>query len=115
MVFKQTLICIVGPLWYATLQDYDECRHVATVKSRFQFFSQKYDVEFHNGQQDLVMKGNWGAYDFSIQRGNSTVGHVSKKFFTCADNYGLEVQPGEDVVVMMACVAIIDRCCHDSE
>jgi uncharacterized protein YxjI len=89
-------------------------RHVATIKSRFQFFSQKYDVEFHNGQQDLIMKGNWGAYDFTIQRGPSAVGHVSKKFFTCADNYGLEVQPGEDVVVMMACVAVIDRCCHDN-
>jgi uncharacterized protein YxjI len=38
---------------------------------------------------------------------------VSKKWFSLADTYGVEVDTSEDHVLILACAVVIDLVCHD--
>ena len=38
---------------------------------------------------------------------------MSKKWFRVADTYGVEVEDGSDVVLMLAVTAVIDSMTHD--
>jgi len=90
-----------------------EGRHFATIKQRFQLLSHKFEIEIVGSHsQDLTVKGDWSAYDFQFFRGNRWVGAVSKAYFNIRDVYGIEIVAGEDVILLLACVVVIDKCTH---
>jgi uncharacterized protein YxjI len=39
--------------------------------------------------------------------------NVSKRWFSITDTYGVDVQEGEDDVLILACTVVIDMICHD--
>jgi len=88
-------------------------KYYATMKMRFSLGRQKFKIELANGGV-IQIKGDWLAYDFTFKKNGVVVAVVSKKFFTLTDAYGLEVLPGEDVVLFLCAVAIIDKTLHEN-
>lgn len=61
---------------------------------------------------DLRTKGNIVDHEYTIERDGDTVAEVSKRWFRVRDTYGIEVAPGENDVLILAIVAVIDTMAH---
>jgi uncharacterized protein YxjI len=86
---------------------------VAVVKrDLFKFFHHTFTVDVP-GPDDLTAEGDLMDHEYSFRRGDAPVAHVSKKWFTLADTYGVEVGDGEDPVLVLASAVVIDLVCHD--
>jgi len=46
---------------------------------------------------------------------DEVVAQVSKKWFSWRETYGIDIQEGEDEVLLLACAVVIERSCHDEE
>jgi uncharacterized protein YxjI len=63
---------------------------------------------------DPDVKGNIVDQEYTIEDGRSTVAEVSKNWFRVADAYGVEVAPGQSLVLMLAVTAILDQMAHEA-
>ena len=61
---------------------------------------------------DLHTKGNIVDHEYTIERDGDKVAEVSKRWFRVRDTYGVEVFPGENDVLILAIVAVIDTMAH---
>jgi uncharacterized protein YxjI len=85
---------------------------LATVsKELFTFFSCTFDIDLP-GPNDLQAKGDFLDHQYAFERGGETVARVSKEWFAVADTYGVQVEPGEDDVLILASSVVIDMACH---
>jgi uncharacterized protein YxjI len=64
------------------------------------------------GPNDLVAEGSFTDHEYTFTRGDEPVATVSKKWFTFADTYGVEIADGEDDVLILASTVVIDMACH---
>jgi uncharacterized protein YxjI len=64
------------------------------------------------GPDDLEAKGNLLEHEYSFRRGSREVATVSKKWFTIRDTYGIDIDEGEDPVLILAAAVVIDLVCH---
>jgi uncharacterized protein YxjI len=64
------------------------------------------------GPDDLEATGNLLEHEYSFRRGGREVAQVSKRWFTIRDTYGIEVEAGEDPVLILASAVVIDLICH---
>jgi uncharacterized protein YxjI len=78
---------------------------VSPVRDRF-------TVKIKDGP-DLEVKGNILDHEYSIGEGHHKVAEVSKKWFRIRDSYGVEIEPGQDDVVILAVTVCIDQMAHD--
>jgi uncharacterized protein YxjI len=58
---------------------------------------------------DLQVKGNILDHEYTIGDGRDKVAEVSKKWFRVRDTYGVEIDPGQDDVVVLAVTVCIDQ------
>lgn len=65
------------------------------------------------GPNDIEAKGSFLDHEYTFYRGKNVVGAVSKKWFSWTDTYGVEINEGQDVVLLLASAVVIDLCCHD--
>lgn len=90
-------------------------RPMATVKKkRFTLFRDVFDVE-DAAAGDLDAEGDFFDLEYRFTRDGRTVASVSKHFFSFTDSYGVDIAPGEDDVLILACAVVIDMCCHDDD
>jgi uncharacterized protein YxjI len=75
----------------------------------------KFFTPFHDeftidvpGPDDLEMVGNVFAHEYEIRRGDQTVATVSKRWISLTETYGVDVAPGEDDRLILACVLALD-------
>lgn len=61
---------------------------------------------------DLEVKGNVVDHEYTVTDGRTEVAAVSKKWLHVADTYGVEMEPGQDPVVVLGTVAAIDLMTH---
>ena len=64
------------------------------------------------GPDDLEAQGSLLDHEYTFTRGSRTVATVSKKWFSFTDTYGVEIETGEDPVLILASTVIIDMICH---
>jgi uncharacterized protein YxjI len=64
------------------------------------------------GPNDLEAKGDFFDHEYSFTRGGREVATVSKRWFSWADTYGVEVGEGEDDVLILASAVVVDQVCH---
>ncbi len=64
------------------------------------------------GPDDLEAQGSLLDHEYTFTRGSRTVATVSKKWFSFTDTYGVELEAGEDPVLILASTVIIDMICH---
>lgn len=85
---------------------------VATVsKDFFTLFRCSFTVDVP-GPDDLAAQGSFGDHEYAFTRSNRRVAVVSKSWFSLSDSYGVEVQDGEDPMLILASTVVIDLCCH---
>jgi uncharacterized protein YxjI len=61
---------------------------------------------------DLHTHGNIVDHEYTIERDGEKVAEVSKRWFRVRDTYGIEVAAGENDVLILAIVAVIDTMAH---
>jgi uncharacterized protein YxjI len=71
----------------------------------------RFTVKIKNGP-DLEVKGNILDHEYSIGEGRDKVAEVSKKWFRLRDTYGVEIEPGQDDVIILAVTVCIDQMTH---
>ena len=73
---------------------------IAPLRDRF-----KIDIP---GSSDMVAQGNFLHHEFSIKQDGNEVAEVSKRWFRLADTYGVEIDPGQNDILILAITTCID-------
>ena len=85
---------------------------VAVVKKHlFTLFRAKFTVDVP-GPDDLEARGNFLHHEYTFERGGREVARVSKKWFSLADTYAVDIDDGEDDVLILAAAVVIDLVSH---
>lgn len=61
---------------------------------------------------DLEVQGNILDHEYAMEAGGHKVAEVSKKWFRVADSYGVEIEPGQNDVVILATTVAVDMMAH---
>ena len=84
-------------------------RTVATIKKALiNPLRERYSIEVAGGA-DLEAKGNIVDHEYEFKRDGDKVAEVSKRWFRVRDSYGIEVAPGQDDALILACTVCIDQ------
>ncbi len=87
-------------------------RRVAMVKKALITpVRERWTVKVADGP-DLEVQGNILDHEYSIGEGRDKVAEVSKKWFRVADTYGVQIEPGQNDVLMLAIAVCIDEMAH---
>ena len=88
---------------------------VAVVKKHlFTFFRTRFTVDVP-GPDDLDARGNFLDHEYAFERAGREVARVSKKWFKLADTYAIDIDDGEDDVLILASAVVIDLVSHPDE
>jgi uncharacterized protein YxjI len=98
--------------WGPTYEIYRAGQLAAVVKKKlFTLLNCKFVVDVP-GPDDLEAKGNFLEHEYQFYRGDRVVGTCSKKWFSWTDTYGVQINEGEDEVLLLASSVVIDMVCH---
>jgi uncharacterized protein YxjI len=89
-------------------------QEVAEVKKQFTFFAERFTVDIP-GPDDLEAQGDFWNHEYAFTRQGREVAHVSERWFTVTDTYGVDIAPGEDDALILACTVVIDMVNEDME
>jgi len=67
------------------------------------------------GLDDYKVTGSFGRHNYKFTRNGRNVAFVTKKFLSIGDKYRIEIVPGEDDVLILSAVVIIDMVCHNGD
>jgi uncharacterized protein YxjI len=86
---------------------------LAAIKKRaFTTLKDRFKVNMKDGSPNLEIVGNLFDHEYRVRRKGKTVARISKKWVALSDSYGIEVDKGEDDVLILACAVIVDMICH---
>jgi uncharacterized protein YxjI len=71
----------------------------------------RWDVKVKNGP-DLVVQGNILDHEYSIKQGWGKVAEISKKWFRLTDTYGVEIDPEQNDILILAVTIAVDMMAH---
>jgi uncharacterized protein YxjI len=98
--------------WGPTYEIYHAGQLAAIVKKElFTFFRCRFMIDVP-GPDDLEAEGSFTDMEYAFTRGNQTVALVSKKWFSWADTYGVDIADDQDDVLILASTVVIDMVCH---
>jgi len=91
-----------------TYSIYRKGNALATVKKTFITpLHQRFDVHVAGGE-NMEVQGNIAAHEYQIHEGRNKRADVSKKWFHVADEYGVDIVPGADDILILAITVVID-------
>jgi uncharacterized protein YxjI len=61
---------------------------------------------------DLDIQGNILDHEYKIEEGRNKIAEVSKKWFRVRDTYGVEIEPGQNDILILAATVAIDMMAH---
>ena len=97
----------------AAYEIWQQEKQLAVVKKHlFTFFKCRFTVDVP-GPDDLEATGSFLEHEYTFSRGARDVATVSKRFFSFGDCYGVEIEDGEDDVLILASAIVIDLACHN--
>ena len=94
------------------IEDADGNRIAMVKKALISPLRDRWAVEVSDGP-DLEIKGNVVDHEYSFRKDGDEVAAVSKKWFRVADSYGVEIEPGQEPVIVLAATVAIDQMTHD--
>ncbi len=62
---------------------------------------------------DLKVQGNILDHEYDIGEGRDKFAEVSKKWFRLRDTYGVQIEPGQNDIVLLAVTMTIDMMAHE--
>ena len=74
----------------------------------------KWDVKVNDGP-DLDVQGDFLDHEYSIKQGWNKIAEVSKKWFRLTDTYGVEIDSGQNDILILAIAVAIDMMAHDED
>jgi uncharacterized protein YxjI len=74
----------------------------------------KWDVNVKNGP-DLDVQGDILDHEYAIKHGWNKVAEVSKKWFSFTDTYGVEIDDGQNDILILAIAVAVDMMVHDDD
>lgn len=100
--------------WGPTYEIHRNGQLAAVVKKQlFTLFRCRFTVDVP-GPDDLEAQGDFWDMEYRFERGGLQVAEVSKRWFSWSDTYGVDINPGEDDVLILASTVVIDMVCHQS-
>ena len=67
------------------------------------------------GGPDLDVQGNILDHEYSIMQRRNKIAEVSKKWLSITDTYGVEIDDGQNDILILAIAIAIDMMSHDGE
>ena len=90
-------------------------KDIATVKKALIApFRDRWDVKVKNGP-DFDVQGNILDHEYTIKQGRDKVAEISKKWFRLTDTYGVEIDPGQNDILILAIAVAIDMMAHGDD
>jgi len=74
----------------------------------------RWDVKVKNGP-DLDVQGDILNHEYTVKEGRKKVAEVSKKWLKLTDTYGVEIDPGQNDILILAIAVAIDMMAHDDD
>jgi uncharacterized protein YxjI len=88
---------------------------IATVtKALISPIRDRFTVEVAGGE-DLKVTGSILDHEYTIRRDGDDVAQISKRWFTIADTYGVDIADGEDDAMILAVAVALDEMVHDPD
>jgi uncharacterized protein YxjI len=75
---------------------------------------ERFEVEVPGGRE-LKVRGNILDHEYRIERGGQKIAEVSKKWLRMRDTYGIDIEAGEDDVLILAIAVALDAMEHDRD
>ncbi len=94
------------------IEDADGNRLALVKKALISPLRDRWEVKIEDGP-DLEVQGNVLDHEYTFSDGRTPVAEVSKKWFRVADSYGVEIDPAQDPVLVLAATVAIDMMAHD--
>jgi len=66
------------------------------------------------GGQDIDISGNILDHEYSFSKGRDKIAEVSKRWFRIRDTYGVQIEPGNDDILILAATVAVDQLSHDT-
>lgn len=70
-------------------------------------FADRYTVDIP-GPDDLQIKGSTTQHEYTISMKDQVIATISKSWFKELETYGVDIAPGQDDVLILACVLVVD-------
>ncbi len=74
----------------------------------------RWSVNVKNGP-DLDVQGNIFDHEYAIKQGWNKVAEISKRWFALTDTYGVEIETGQNDILILAVAIAIDMMAHDDD
>jgi uncharacterized protein YxjI len=74
----------------------------------------RWSVDVKNGP-DLDVQGNILDHEYAIKQGWNKIAEVSKKWLSLTDTYGVEIDDGQNDILVLAVAIAIDMMAHDDD
>ncbi len=90
----------------------DNGESLATIrKALISPIRDRWTVKIGDGP-DLAVKGNILDFEYEIDDGDRKVAEISKKGFRIADTYGVQIEPSQSDILILAVTVAIDMMAH---
>ncbi len=70
-------------------------------------FADRYTVDIP-GPDDLQIKGSMSEHEYTISIKDQVIATISRSGFKELETYGVDIAPGQDDVLILACVLVLD-------
>ena len=104
LTFRDTMV-VEGP----------DGKEIAVIKKALIApFRDRWSVKVKDGE-NLDVQGNIFDHEYTIKQGRNKVAEISKKWFSFTDTYGVEIDPGQNHILILAVAIAIDMMAHPDE
>jgi uncharacterized protein YxjI len=84
----------------------------AEIRQEWSWLHKRFTLDVP-GPNDYTITGSFWEYEFTFERGGSTVARVSKEYFSWGDAYGVDIVDDENQLAVLCTVVVVDLVCHD--
>jgi uncharacterized protein YxjI len=81
-------------------------------KALFAPFRQRFDVDVAD-DESLIVQGNITDHEYDVKRDGTKVAEISKRWFSIRDTYAVDVDPNEDVALILSITVAVDWMGHE--
>ena len=98
--------------WKPRYQIFIDGELFAEVIKEWTWFNKQFTLDVP-GPNDYTIDGAFWTHEYTFTRSGRKVAHVSKKYWSWTDSYGVDIVENEDTVAILSACIVIDQVLHD--